>query len=63
MKYQISVNGYGYEVEIIDATHLKFTFRERMSPYALHFNQVSDEMMTALKEKGAVIDNRWFKTT
>lgn len=51
-----------WEVEIIDGTHLKMRLvgTERWTS-ALHFQQVSDEIMTGLKAKGLVQGN-FFKS-
>jgi hypothetical protein len=66
--YKILVHGFDYEIVIIDGTHLKYrvTFKEfplDNTPFcvAQHFNQLSYEMIDALKEKGLVRDNRYLK--
>ena len=50
-----------FEIEIIDGTHIKFRVKgtERWA-IPLHFNQVDDTMMDALKKKG-VVQGNFFK--
>ena len=54
----IDINGDDWEVVIIDGTHIKFKMKGmKVWAIPLHFQQVSDDMMDALKKKGVVKDN------
>jgi hypothetical protein len=50
-----------YDVEIMDSTHLKFKLKGRDNwATPLHFNQVPEEMMSKLKDKG-LVEGNFFK--
>ena len=58
----ITLNDYKYEVVIMDSTHLKFK-GELSNGWSIpqHINQVSDDMLSELKNQG-VVEGRFFIT-